>query len=231
MPLFESILMVWETAVGIASGVKELRDFLNKKAGLEGVLSDLVEKGFQQHLPRLQHLCPDGVPCFDKKQFSKALITEDFKIETIEELVPAVLPHLVRAISTPGATCGEEDFMPVYKSIVDTALRGMWKKISGYDVLANEILLSQNESSLKQDHEVIVKLNQGFSDVMGSLCTVETNLKNLREGMTSFAKFAQGVWTQVYDKLIDSAPPLNIPSRSYGVRLAILQFGGQREVM
>jgi hypothetical protein len=108
---------------GIGSAIKDVHDVLKGRVDLEESLADLIEEKFVQHLPRLQHLCPSGVPEFFKSEFAQKLRKQTFALTKPEELETAVLPHLIATISTPGANCPEGDFLPTYESIVTSASR------------------------------------------------------------------------------------------------------------
>jgi hypothetical protein len=137
---------------------------------------------------------------FHAEQFADELSTRQLRVHTADDLVPQLLPLLEENVSTPGASCGEELFRPVYESILNSALRGMWKKIGSYESLATEVLLQQNDEILSQQ--------RGLSDQVG---TIENNLgtavQNLADEIKSLAGFAQLAWKQPYEKLLDSAPP------------------------
>src|SRR5438105_4242199 len=139
MPLVEMVLAAFGTAVGVGSGLKDLKDVLSDGVHLEKVVTDLVEEGFQQHLPRLEHLCPSGSPVFIKNDFKGALETEQIEVTGSDDFVRGLLPILRVYVLMPGATCSESDYIPIFESILRSAIRGMWKRIATYESLSNEL--------------------------------------------------------------------------------------------
>lgn len=134
----------------MASGVKDLRDYLNERVALEDILTSLVADQFRFHIARLQHFCPDGDPQFLSSIFKESLVETYLSVETRDQLAPALLPLLQDAVNTPGATCDPSDLVPIYETILNAAVRDMWKRISEYDQVANEVLLEQNETQIEQ---------------------------------------------------------------------------------
>ncbi|HLY61316.1 MAG TPA: hypothetical protein VKV95_11250 [Terriglobia bacterium] len=207
MPLAESILTVVASAAGIGSGVKDLADFLNANVRIEGALTDLVEESFQERLPRLRHLCLDEGPTFDRDKFCDLLSKRNLEIRTVDGLRKALLPILNESVSTPGAIYKEEDFVPVYESILSSAVRGLWKKIGSYELLPGEILMGQCESLLKQQDAQLLQTTSGFSALAGSMQELAARVEFLQVEVRALARYALGLWQQVYDELADAAPP------------------------
>ena len=171
---------------GLGSAAKDVCDVLRERLKLEDVLADLVDEKFQEHLPRLQHLCPDGSPKFDKQEFARKLRIQTFTLVKPDDLQTTLLPHLVTTISTPGATCPESDFLPIYESIIESASRALWNKVSRLPTIAAGMQLAQNESLLKGQEQL---------------------KENIDRILDELAKFGKQVHTQVWEKLTDSAPP------------------------
>jgi Cdc6-like AAA superfamily ATPase len=207
MPLAESILTVVASAAGIGSAVKDLADFLTVNVKIEAALTDLVEESFQERLPRLRHLCIGEGPTFDRGRFRDLLTATNFEIRTVEGLRGALLPILNEAVSAPGAMYKEEDFIPVYESILSSALRGLWKKIGSYELLPGEILMGQCEALLKQLDAQRLQTTSDLSVLQGSMQELTARVESLQTEMRALASYASGLWQQVYDKLSDAAPP------------------------
>jgi len=207
MALAETILTVVASAAGIGSAVKDLADFLNANVKIEAALTDLVEESFQERLPRLRHLCIGEGPTFDRGRFCDLLTATNFEIRTVEGLRRALLPILNEAVSTPAAIYKEEDFIPVYESILSSALRGLWKKIGSYELLPGEILMGQCEALLKQQDAQRLQTTSGFSVLEGSMQDLTVRVDSLQTEVRALASYASGLWQQVYDKLADAAPP------------------------
>jgi hypothetical protein len=196
MPLTETVLAIFSTAVGTASGFKDLKDFLQDQVELEEVLTRLVEEGFKLRLPRLAHLCLNGQPAFDRDKFYTLLTSTTLEARTSDELKTSLLPLLTEAVTLPNVLHEEEDVAPVMESIIESAARGMWRKIGSYEAVAHEIILGQGEAILVRQERVQVGVDQGLSE-----------LEELREQVKKLAEFAQQIPQQVYDKLTDSSPP------------------------
>jgi hypothetical protein len=205
--LLETVLAIWGTTVGMASGVKDLRDYLNERVALEDILTRLVADYFRFHIARLQHFCPDGDPQFLSSMFKETLVETDLKVESRDQLAPALLPLLQDAVNTPGATCDPSDLIPIYETILNAAVRDMWKRISEYDQVANEVLLEQNETQIGQISTLTSDLHQRFDGVSNEISQVSTTLDSLSDQLRSFASFALGSWQQSFDRLTQTAPP------------------------
>jgi hypothetical protein len=80
MPLLETIPGLYGTAIGTASGLKDFQDYLQGRLKVEDVLTELVHDGFLQHLPRLEHLCPQGKPTFDQGSFKTWLLSDSLSV-------------------------------------------------------------------------------------------------------------------------------------------------------
>lgn len=206
MPLLEAIL----AGIGLASSATDIRGYIKEKLDegvqLEDVLAELVEEGFREQKPRLEHLCPDGVPMFHKDTFADELRNRELKAVMANDLRPVIMPILNNCISTPGATCGEHEFLPVYESILNYAISGMWRRISGYRV-AVKVLLEQNEIVIEQQRGHEARTQQSLSVVAESVSDVDVRTKEILAAVERLASFAQGVSHQPYDRLFDSAPP------------------------
>jgi len=207
MPLAESILAIFGTTVGTASGYKDLRDFLHSHVEIEKVLTKLVEDGFHLRLPRLSHLCLGGEPSFDRERFYHLVTSSTLEVNRLDKLKTALLPLLAESILTPDAIYIERDIFPVYESIIDSALRGMWRKIGTYDAVANAIILSQNEALLKGQERMSDGVDQSFSNIGDAIVNVDSEIEELRRSIKELAAFAQSIPQQVFDKLTDSSPP------------------------
>ncbi|HEV2704538.1 MAG TPA: hypothetical protein VGV59_01360, partial [Pyrinomonadaceae bacterium] len=207
MALLEVILTIWGTAIGTASALKDLRDYLDGRVSLEDVLTELVDGYFQFHIARLKHLCPDGDPQFVSEVFKEELSSVELNIHTRDELAPALLPLLDGAVNTPGATCPPSEFTPIYRTILDAAIRDMWKRISEYDQVANEILLVQNEEQLDRVSTLNTNVQEGFERITGDISGVDTKIDGLSEQLRSLTSFALGTWQQSFDRLTHTAPP------------------------
>jgi hypothetical protein len=207
MALLEGIL----TTIGVASGAKDLRDFIKEKLDErvqpEEVLADLVEEAFREQRPRLEHLCPDGDPMFHKEAFIEALRDHEFIINTSDDLLQPILPIFKENISTPGATCGEESFLPVYESVLNYAINGMWRRISEYGTAVNRVLLEQGETIIIEQRTQANYTEQHLKHVKTVVDGVDLNLQKVLELLDQLVTFAQGASRQTYDQLFDSAPP------------------------
>jgi hypothetical protein len=201
----------------MASGLKDLRDYLNQQVTLEDVLTNLVGEYFQFHIARLQHFCPDGDPQFVSSIFKEALSSSALSIETRDQLSPALLPLLEESVNMPGATCDPSDFTPIYETILNAAIRDMWKRISEYDHVAHDVLLEQNEAQIEQVSDLKSGLQQGFDGVSSDISHVGTKLDSLTDQLRSFTHFALGTWQQSFDRLTHTAPPAqhNIQDQIY----------------
>src|SRR4051812_40183061 len=129
MSLLETILALYGTAVGTASGLKDLHDYLQERLQVDQVLANLIRDNFRIHLPRLKHLCPKGNPTFDDKMFKECLGSGSLSVTTPEDLPEALLIPLRASVSTPGSTCDETEFDPIYRSILISASRGLWNRL------------------------------------------------------------------------------------------------------
>lgn len=207
MPITESILAIVGTVAGIGSVTKDLAEFINANVKIEDVLTQLVDESFQQRLPRLRHLCLGGEPRFDPEKFRRALGTEEIRIQTVEDLQPQLLPILKKCVVAPEAIYEVEDFIPVYESVLSSALRGMWKKISRYESLAEGVLLGQCEMVLKKQTTQAKEMGQGFATLGEAVSDMDARVQGLETQLRALAKFASSLWQQVYDKLADVAPP------------------------
>jgi hypothetical protein len=207
MPLVESILAIYGTAVGTASGYTGLRDFLHGQVEIDEVLTKFVEDGFQLRLPRLAHLCLNGEPTFDKAKFYQLLTSITLEVRTTEELRISLLPLLIESVSLPNVFHADEDVKPVLESIIESAVRGMWRKIGSYEAVAHEVLLSQGETLLIRQERIEADVVQGFSEVDDAISRVDIDIEELRNRIKELAEFAQSIPQQVYDKLTDSSPP------------------------
>jgi Cdc6-like AAA superfamily ATPase len=200
MGFIQAMLSFWSTVVGSASGLKDLKNFLSGRAKLEVEISKMVDGVFKQQMPRLQHLCPDGEPVFNQSEFTERLRNERFTIKQTSDLASVLIPHLIACTSTPGATCSEEDFTPIFHSILDNAMRGMWRRISNLPSISSEILLANSE-------EIHGEIKASQSDAGKRFNEIDQRITNLDESIKALADFAEAAWSQVYDKLLDSAPP------------------------
>lgn len=135
MPLIETILTIFSVSSGTASGAKSLEDFLRSRAEVEEVLTKLVAGGFTLRLPRLRHLCINGEPSFDRGRFLQLITSSNLDVTTAEGLRGALLPLLAESVSMPNVIRDDQDVFPVYESIIESALRGMWRKIGSYGAL------------------------------------------------------------------------------------------------
>jgi hypothetical protein len=203
MGLWEAILAIYGAAVGTGSSLKDLGDLLRSRVPLEQVLAELVSQAFQPQIPRLQHLCPDGPPYFDSDEFKRRLASQSLSVRSPADLADVIRPHLAASVSTPGATCPQEDLLPVYDSILNSALRGLWKKVSSYDTLARQLSLSHSEALLTDTTTLVTQaesLERRVDSIQSGQERIEAELKAL-------TRFAREAWDRVHDKLLDSAPP------------------------
>jgi hypothetical protein len=200
MPLLESILTLYGTALGTASGLKDLHDFLEGRLQVEDVVADLIQDGFQRHLPRLEHLCPKGKPTFDKQLFKACLSSGNLVLRKADDLPDALLIPLRSAVQTPGATCGESEFDPIFRSILMSASRGLWNRLAQAPAATRQIELEQSEAILKQTGDIAAEqaLSAHELKVLGN---------KLDALLTSFAEFSKAAWKNYYDQLTDAAPP------------------------
>jgi hypothetical protein len=206
MPLLEIIL----TGIGLASSATDIRGYIKEKLDegvqLEDLLAELIQEGFREQLPRLQHLCPAGTPMFHADTFAEELRNQDLQVSNGNDLRPVIMPILKECISTPGATCAETEFLPVYESILNYAITGMWRRISGYRA-AVKVLLDQNEKVIEQQRIQEAHTQKGLSAVADSVISVDARTQEILEAVERLASYAQGVSHEPYDRLFDSAPP------------------------
>lgn len=206
MALLESIVALWSvagnvsTAIGLASRTKDILNFFKDRKSLEDVLAELVAEEFQNRLPRMQKLCPDGEPEFDKVFFSKVITNHNFKLSTTDDLLPQLLPYLANSISAPGSPYGDAEWYPIFQAILYAAIRGMWKKLSGYNKLTNQINLEQGDIIIRQQED----LN---TDLGNRLDRMEDSLNEIKNNIQSFSSFAEFVWAGAYNKLVAISPP------------------------
>jgi len=207
MVLLETIL----AGIGLASSATDIRGFIREKIDErmqpEDVLAELVEEGFREQMPRLEHLCPDGAPLFHRELFTEELRNRDLVIANSDGLLPAIMPILKEYVSTPGATCGEDHFLPVYESVLNYAISGMWRRISGYKAAVNQVLLEQNEEILKAQQSHDTETEQKFTDVINAVGSVDVHMQKMLAIVEQLATYAQGASHQAYDQRFDSAPP------------------------
>lgn len=207
MALLETILALWGTAIGSASAAKDLQDFLSGRVSVEQALADLIEEAFHQHLPRLQHLCPDGKPEFRKGDFIALVESSQLHVRHTDDFPEALLPLLRSTMSTPGATCPENDFSPAYKSILNSAVRGMWKYLSRFNAATNEILLRKGDNLEAKTEEITVAIAEGTEATVTRLDSLEEHVTQLSTELKEFTNFAQNAFQQYYNELLDTAPP------------------------
>jgi len=207
MPLVESILTVWSTAVGTGSALKDLRDFLRETVKIEELFTQVVEDTFKQHLPRLRSLCLHGEPTFDANQFLSAIRTKELNTQRAADLQSELLPVLQAAVSAPTAMYDQSEFQPIYLSVLNSAVRGMWKKIAVSAPLAHQVLLTQSGTILNHQIDLETTLGHGLAEVKNNLHRHGTTIQALAAEIKSLADYSQSVWQQVYDRLLDSAPP------------------------
>jgi hypothetical protein len=203
MPIVESILAIWGVAVGTASGGNELRLFLKDAVKLDAKLTELVNSAFLQHMPRLRHLCLSGEPSFDAAEFRRLVSTNDLNIQRPSDLPEQLLPILKVCISAPTAIYADAEITPVYLSILQSAVRGLWKTLATSDSVATEILLRQNSAILdssRQELSTLATISEQTEPLAQALAEVRDEIKSL-------AEFSQSVWDKVYDRLLDTAPP------------------------
>ena len=200
MPLLETILGLFGGATGTASGLKDLQDFLSERLQVEDVLADLIHDNFRSHLPRLEHLCPQGKPTFDTKMFKVCLGSGDLTLKKPDDLPEMLLIPLRASVQTPGATCDQGEFDPIYRSILLSASRGLWNRLAQAPTAARRINLEHGESILNQTADIATE--QALS---------KEELKDIREKLdkltSSFADFSKCAWKSYYDQLTDTAPP------------------------
>jgi hypothetical protein len=207
LSLLEAVLAIWGTTIGMASGLKDLRDYLNERVTLEDILTRLVADHFRYHIARLQHFCPDGDPQFVSNLFKESLASASLHVETRDQLASALLPLFKEAVNTPGATCDPEELVPIYETILNAAIRDMWKRISEYDQVANDVLLGQNEVQIEQISVLKSDLHQRLDGVSSDISQVGTRVESLSDQLRSFTSFALGTWQQSFDRLTHTAPP------------------------
>ena len=177
----------------LGSAAKHVHEFFDQRKSLEQILAELIAEKFSEHLPRLAHLCPDGPPSLDTLALEKRLNQLRYDLHKSDDLIEAILPLLPETVATPGATCSDALFQPIYLSISQAAARGLWNKIGRFSAKSAQVQLSQNETLIKEHLEVAVNITALHSKV--------------DEALDKLAKFATQVHTQVFDELLDSAPP------------------------
>lgn len=207
MPLIESILTIFSVSAGGASGAKTLEDFLRSRAQVEEVLTKLVARGFTLRLPRLRHLCISGEPTFDRDKFLQLITSTSLDVTTTEGLRGALLPLLSESVSLPNVIRDDQDVHPVYQSIIESALRGMWRKIGSYEAAAREVLLSQNELLIDDQRRLRTDLKNDLSDVGSAVAGVSKDVNEIQKSIKALAAFAQTIPQQAFDKLTDASPP------------------------
>jgi hypothetical protein len=200
MPLLETILSLYGAATGTASGLKDLQDFLQDRLQVEDVLADLIQVNFQNQLPRLEHLCPDGKPTFDKSCFKTCLGSGDLTLTRAEDLPDALMIPLRSSVQTPGATCAESEFDPIYRSILISASRGLWHRLGQAPTAALQVSLEHGEAILTQTADIAAE--QAVSKAQ--LKALHEKLDQLTRG---FADFSKSACKSYYDQLTDTAPP------------------------
>ena len=203
MPIIESILTIWGVAVGTASAGNELRLFLKDEVKLDAKLTELVSTAFQQHIPRLRHLCLDHDPSFDAAEFRRLISTGNLNIQRPSDLPEQLLPMLKACISAPTALYADTELKPVYLSVLNSAIRGLWKVLAGTGALANEILLNQGSALL----DLSLQQSSSLTTITRQTAPITQVLADIQNDIKSLAEFSQSVWEKVYDKLLDTAPP------------------------
>ena len=68
----------------------------------------------------------DGKPEFDKKGFIEIIKKLNIDAVRPSDLTLQLIKPLQISIITPGATCGEGEFLEIYKSILDQALNHLF---------------------------------------------------------------------------------------------------------
>ena len=89
MGLFESVVTLSGlagTGIGVASGLKDLKDVLNSRLKLEDVLTNSVQSEFADQLPKFKHYCKHGEPEFLRDEFRKAIESTDIPVLSADEL-------------------------------------------------------------------------------------------------------------------------------------------------
>lgn len=200
MPLLESILTLYGTAIGTASGLKDLQDYLQGRLQVEDVLADLIEDGFRRHLPRLEHLCPKGKPTFDKRLFKACVGSGNATLVKADDLPEALLIPLRSAVQAPGATCGDHEFDPIYRSILMSASRGLWNRLAQAPTAAHRVGLEQGDALLTQAADLA-------AEQAASKKELQAVREKLDEMIAHFADFSRNTWKNYYDQLTDTAPP------------------------
>jgi hypothetical protein len=200
MALLETILTLYGTATGTASGLKDLHDFLQNRLQVEDVVADLICESFGTHLPRLEHLCPQGKPTFDRTLFKACLAAGTFTLTKPDDLPEALLIPLRASVTTPGATCAEGEFDPVYRSILLSASRGLWNRLAQAPTAVNQVCLAQGESLLAQTDEIAKEQIASNEELQ----IIHEKIDGLVKGFVDFSKSA---WKKYYDQLTDTAPP------------------------
>lgn len=207
MPLLETILTIFSVGTKTFTGSKSLYDILKKRIEVEKLLTKLVEEKFHNQVPRLQHLCLQSEVKFDDKKFLNAISLYELKAERADDLQEALLPHLASSVIAPAALYKEEDFYPVYKDILRSATSEMWKKIGSHPSITSEILLKQNEDILINQDLIKETVETGLSENKTTLNEIDENILALKNELENFSSFAMSLFQQVYDKLLDVAPP------------------------
>ena len=207
MAIIESVLTIWGVAVGTASAGNELRVFLRDELKLESTMTKLVSDAFRQQLPRLRHLCLSQEPAFDAGQFENLISMRELAIQKPTDLAPELLPILTACISAPTALYAEAELKPVYLSILNSAIRGLWKALARTEALANEILLAQNALLIDASRQHKAALTEGLSAVSESASSLHSSIAAMETDIKSLSEFSRSVWDKVYNKLLDSAPP------------------------
>src|SRR5688572_24808470 len=207
MPLVETIVTIFSVSSKAASSLKIVRDFLRNRADVERVLTKLVADAFELRLPRLKHLCLNGEPSFDSDKFYLLLTSTELDVTTDNQLRQALIPLLAEAVSMPNVIFDERDVLPVYESIIDSAMRGMWKKIGSYEAISNQLSLTQGQSAVQEQQKLREGVHQNLADVSSAVADVETELQDINQSIKALAEFAQAIPQQVFDKLTDTSPP------------------------
>jgi len=200
MPLLESILTLYGTIIGTASGLQNLKDFLKGQMQVEDVLANLIENGFQMHLPRLVHLCPQGKPTFDKNHFKSCINSSGISLKKAEDLPEALLIPLRSSVQTPGATCSNNEFDPIYRSILMSASREFWNRLAKVSTATHQVVLEQGDALLTQTAAIAAE--QAVSKK-----GIEVANEKLDQIIANFADFSKKAWKSYYDQLTDAAPP------------------------
>ena len=193
--------------VGIASAARSLLGrVLSNDIDFEKLLTQFVGEAFVEQIPRFRHLCQDGEPSFLDSDFERHLREAELSVHSPESLQDELLPCLLKSISLPNATCGDDQVNPILRIVLQTALHRLWGELSSYRIPADRVILSS------------------LAEAEGAA----SELTEIKEALAQLVDFAQTIDQRLYDQITDSAPPSShkIDEESYSNPFIEARAGG-----